>query len=63
MYIPIVTGAYKPRHANSPTPFYHKLALPKLEQYRETFRWSNLKKGLNLSRIAADNDVRNTVNQ
>lgn len=63
MYIPIITGAYKPRHANSPTPFYHKLALPKLEQYRETFRWSNLKKGLNLSRIAADNDVRNTVNQ
>lgn len=63
MYIPIVTGAYKPKHANSPTPFYHKLALPKLELYRETFRWSNLKKGLNLSRIAADNDVRNTVNQ
>ncbi|MFT3948428.1 MAG: phytanoyl-CoA dioxygenase family protein [Agriterribacter sp.] len=63
MYIPIVTGAYKPKHADSPTPFYHKLALPKLEQYRETFRWSTLKrKRLNLSRFAADNTVRNTIN-
>ncbi|NML22911.1 phytanoyl-CoA dioxygenase family protein [Pseudoflavitalea sp. G-6-1-2] len=26
MYIPIVTGAYQPKHANSATPFYHKLA-------------------------------------
>ncbi|MBX2921468.1 MAG: phytanoyl-CoA dioxygenase family protein [Chitinophagaceae bacterium] len=63
MYIPIVTGAYKPKHANSPTPFYHKLALPKLEQYRETFRWANLKKrGLSLSRFAANNTARNTIN-
>lgn len=40
MYIPIVTGAYAPKHADSPTPFYHKLALPKLEKYREALRWS-----------------------
>lgn len=26
MYIPIITGAYQPKTANSPTPFYHKLA-------------------------------------
>jgi hypothetical protein len=26
MYIPIITGAYQPKHAESPTPFYHKLA-------------------------------------
>lgn len=30
MYIPIITGAYQPKHANSPTPFYHKLAQFKL---------------------------------
>lgn len=29
MYIPIITGAYQPKHADSPTPFYHKLALLK----------------------------------
>lgn len=39
MYIPIVTGAYAPKHAGSPTPFYHKLALTKLEKYREALRW------------------------
>ncbi|MFT3700767.1 MAG: phytanoyl-CoA dioxygenase family protein [Agriterribacter sp.] len=43
MYIPIVTGAYKPKNENSPTPFYHKLALPKLERYRETLRWRTFK--------------------
>ncbi|MBV8252746.1 MAG: phytanoyl-CoA dioxygenase family protein [Chitinophaga sp.] len=26
MYIPIITGAYQPKHTASPTPFYHKLA-------------------------------------
>jgi phytanoyl-CoA hydroxylase len=26
MYIPIITGAYEPKTADSPTPFYHKLA-------------------------------------
>jgi len=25
MYIPIITGAYQPKNADSPTPFYHKL--------------------------------------
>lgn len=26
MYIPIITGEYSPKHADSPTPFYHKLS-------------------------------------
>jgi len=26
MYIPIITGAYQPKHKDSPTPFYHRLA-------------------------------------
>lgn len=64
MYIPIVTGAYRPKHADSPTPFYHRLALPKLEQYRETLRWSNLKrKGLRVAGFSAVQPVNNTVNQ
>ena len=25
MYIPVITGPYKPKHADSPTPIYHKL--------------------------------------
>lgn len=33
MYIPIVTGAYQPKHANSPTPFYHRLAQIKLRPF------------------------------
>jgi ectoine hydroxylase-related dioxygenase (phytanoyl-CoA dioxygenase family) len=33
MYIPIVTGAYQPKHADSPTPFYHKLAQLKFSGY------------------------------
>lgn len=64
MYIPIVTGAYRPKHAGSPTPFYHKLALPRLEQYREAFRWSTLKrKGLRLAKFNSTQVVSNTVNQ
>jgi phytanoyl-CoA hydroxylase len=30
MYIPVITGAYRPRHTTSRTPFYHKLAAIKL---------------------------------
>ncbi|MDQ1089975.1 MULTISPECIES: phytanoyl-CoA dioxygenase family protein [unclassified Siphonobacter] len=30
MYIPIITGEYSPKHAESPTPFYHKLGSIKL---------------------------------
>lgn len=64
MYIPIVTGAYRPKHADSPTPFYHKLALPKLEQYRETFRWSNVKrKGLRVAKFNSTQVANNTINQ
>ena len=52
MYIPIVTGAYKPKHADSPTPFYHKLALSRLERYRENLRWTTTikEKGLKWSK-------------
>jgi phytanoyl-CoA hydroxylase len=34
MYIPFVTGEYRPKHAGSPTPFYHKLALKILNKYK-----------------------------
>jgi len=30
MYIPVITGVYQPKHANSATPFYHKLGQVKL---------------------------------
>jgi len=33
MYIPVITGAYRPKHAKSATPFYHKLAQIKLNPY------------------------------
>jgi phytanoyl-CoA hydroxylase len=33
MYIPIITGAYKPKDANSPTAFYHRLGQLKLNPY------------------------------
>lgn len=32
MYIPIITGAYSPKHAKSSTPFYHRLAQIKISQ-------------------------------
>lgn len=32
MYIPIITGAYQPKHAGSPTPFYHRLAQLKIKK-------------------------------
>lgn len=38
MYIPVVTGAYQPKHEESSTPFYHKLArltLPKPKSNRQ----------------------------
>lgn len=64
MYIPIVTGAYRPKHADSPTPFYHKLALPKLEQYREALRWTNVKrKGLGLAKLNSTPVANNNINQ
>lgn len=61
MYIPIVTGAYQPKHANSPTPFYHRLALPKLEQWRENLRWAGVKrKGMALNNAQLINQVDNS---
>jgi phytanoyl-CoA dioxygenase PhyH len=39
MYIPIITGAYKPKHANSATPFYHKLAQLKFNPSANKPKW------------------------
>ena len=44
MYIPFVTGAYHPKHSNSPVPFYHKFRLTKMERIRESLKWGNTKK-------------------
>ncbi|CAL1519868.1 phytanoyl-CoA dioxygenase family protein [Chitinophaga sp. MM2321] len=43
MYIPIITGAYQPKHAQSPTPFYHKLAQLKQPRYSDRPQWGNAK--------------------
>jgi phytanoyl-CoA dioxygenase PhyH len=43
MYIPIITGAYVPKHANSATPFYHKLAQLKTSSYKGRLNWALLK--------------------
>jgi len=45
MYIPIITGAYQPKTANSPTPFYHKLAHLKQHLYGGRPQWANVKAG------------------
>lgn len=46
MYIPIITGAYQPKTADSPTPFYHRLGnlqLPKVPALRPVAqRWGQL---------------------
>ena len=43
MYIPIITGAYQPKTADSPTPFYHKLGALKLSKSDGRSRLSVLK--------------------
>ncbi len=45
MYIPVITGEYRPKHANSPTPFYHKLAQLKLNPYGGKLKWAGIKTG------------------
>ncbi|NLR61361.1 phytanoyl-CoA dioxygenase family protein [Chitinophaga polysaccharea] len=42
MYIPIITGDYQPKTANSPTPFYHKLAQFKQHLYGGKPQWVNV---------------------
>lgn len=42
MYIPIVTGSYQPKHADSPTPFYHKLGAIKFKPLK-AWSWSGLR--------------------
>lgn len=39
LYIPIITGAYRPKNANSATPFYHKLAKSTLKKYLNPIKW------------------------
>ncbi|GEP91890.1 Phytanoyl-CoA dioxygenase (PhyH) [Chitinophaga terrae (ex Kim and Jung 2007)] len=43
MYIPIITGAYQPKTAESPTPFYHKLASVKQYLYGGKPQWASAK--------------------
>jgi hypothetical protein len=43
MYIPIITGAYQPKHTGSATPFYHKLAQIKLKPNIGKLNWAALK--------------------
>ncbi|NIG57414.1 phytanoyl-CoA dioxygenase family protein [Chitinophaga sp. Cy-1792] len=43
MYIPIITGSYQPKHASSPTPFYHKLAQVKQYLYGGRPQWTAAK--------------------
>ncbi|WP_212006219.1 phytanoyl-CoA dioxygenase family protein [Chitinophaga sp. HK235] len=43
MYIPVITGAYQPKHAQSPTPFYHKLAQLKQHLYGGKPQWAAAK--------------------
>ncbi|RAJ02442.1 phytanoyl-CoA dioxygenase PhyH [Chitinophaga skermanii] len=51
MYIPIITGEYQPKHAESPTPFYHKLSQIKLSQYLQRPATLNAKKAKHLADI------------
>lgn len=43
MYIPFITGALQVKHADSPTPFYHKLAQFKVSNYTSRLGLSTLK--------------------
>jgi phytanoyl-CoA hydroxylase len=44
MYIPIITGGYQPKHANSATPIYHKLAKLKFNWFTWKPSFAGLKK-------------------
>ena len=44
MYIPVVTGNYRPKTATSPTPFYHKLAQTGVGGYAGKLKWATFKK-------------------
>lgn len=43
MYIPIITGAYKPKDAQSATPLYHKIAQMKWNGYGNAFATNAIK--------------------
>ncbi|MES1218842.1 MAG: phytanoyl-CoA dioxygenase family protein, partial [Bacteroidota bacterium] len=54
MYIPVITGAYKPKHAQSATPFYHKLAQLKLDAYGGKVKLAEIKsRSKNLAELNA----------
>jgi ectoine hydroxylase-related dioxygenase (phytanoyl-CoA dioxygenase family) len=43
IYIPVITGAYQPKHANSPTPFYHKIGQLSTGAYGGKLSWAGSK--------------------
>lgn len=46
MYIPIVTGAYRPKDRNSPTPFYHKLGQLQQANFIKNISWKSVRQKL-----------------
>ena len=44
MYIPVVTGQYRPKSSRSRTPFYHKLAQVGVEGFADKLKWVAFKK-------------------
>lgn len=46
IYIPIVTGAYRPKDRNSPTPFYHKLAQLQKKKRFNPLNWFRKKEAI-----------------
>jgi ectoine hydroxylase-related dioxygenase (phytanoyl-CoA dioxygenase family) len=43
MYIPFITGAHVPKHANSSTPLYHQLAKIKSASFKNKLNWAMMK--------------------
>lgn len=52
MYIPVITGAYRPKTSQSATPFYHKLAQLKLNPYGAKLKWVLKTKNTNLAELS-----------
>ncbi len=50
MYIPIITGAYKPKTANSTTPLYHKIASFNWSSIGAKLAWANFSKIITLAK-------------
>jgi phytanoyl-CoA hydroxylase len=43
LYFPVITGLYQPKHASSPTPFYHRLGQIKLSGNTGKLSWVKLR--------------------